>query len=319
MSYPTGIMAGMNVREATARIANTQFGLITRTQALAAGLSEAQIRRRARSGEWDVVRPGVYAVAGVPPTWEQAACAAVLAAQPQAWASHHTAGVLWGFSRVTASAIDILTTTPRRLRLSGVVAHRSCALFTADLTRHRGILATTPERTLVDLSASLPADRLGSILDDALRRRLIQLSRLRRCVGRLQSAPGRQPAKVHTLLAARLPGYDPGDSDLETSVLGMLAAAGLPLPEQQHRVRIGGRTFRLDLAYPEVKLAIELDGWDFHRTRTAFDDDRSRANALVVAGWTVVRFTSRTPEAEIVACVRARLASLAACGQSGVA
>lgn len=76
-------------------------------------------------------------------------------------------------------------------------------------------------------------------------------------------------------------------------------------PAQQYRVRIGGRTIRIDLAYPERKLAIELDGWEFHRTRTAFDDDRTRANLLVAHGWTLVRFTSRSSDEEILGCLRA--------------
>ena len=90
-------------------------------------------------------------------------------------------------------------------------------------------------------------------------------------------------------------------------MLRVLVAAGLTAPVQQHRVRIGGRTFRVDLAYVGIKLAIELDGWEFHGSRSAFDDDRARANALVAAGWTVLRFTSRSTDAEIVACVRAAL------------
>lgn len=77
-----------------------------------------------------------------------------------------------------------------------------------------------------------------------------------------------------------------------------------------------GRVFRVDLAYPAVGLAIELDGWEFHHTRSAFDQDRSRANALVAAGWTLVRFTSRTTDAEMLRTVRR---ALERCGRSGVA
>lgn len=130
------------------------------------------------------------------------------------------------------------------------------------------------------------------------------------------SAPGRRLAAVQELLVERLPGYDPGESDLETRVLRLIVRNGLPVPVQQHRVRVAGRTFRVDLAYPDVRLAIELDGWEFHRTRTAFDQDRSRANALVVGGWTVVRFTSRSTEDEILTCIRS---ARVAFGRSGAA
>jgi hypothetical protein len=306
----------MGARDVLARLGRAQFGLITRQQALAAGLSTGQIRRRVRSGEWVVIRPTVYAVAGAPPSWCQAVLAVALAAGPDAWASGETAAALWGFPGASPEAIDVVTPLGRRVRMDGVREHRSSALFTADLARHRGIPVTTPARTLVDISPHFPTARLGAILDDALRRRLIRLDGLRRCVGRLDAAPGRHPAKVRRLLAERLPGYDPGDSDLETRVLRLLVGAGLPVPVQQYGVRIGGRTFRLDLGYPDLKLAIELDGWDFHRTRTAFDHDRDRANALVIAGWALVRFTSRTSDTEIVACVQSARALF---GQSGVA
>lgn len=261
-----------------------------------------------RSGEWNVARPRVYAVAGAPPSWAQCVAAAALSLQPRAWASHGTAGRLWGFPGVEAGDLDVVVDLDRRIRTQGVRPHRSGALFTADLTQHLRIPVTSPERTLVDLSADVAAAPLGRILDDGLRRRLIRLERLRVCVARLAKAPGRQPAVVQELLAARLPGYDPGDSDLETRVLRLLVGSGLAVPVQQHRIRVAGRTLKLDLAYPPARVAIELYGWEFHNSRSAFDDDRARATAIRLAGWTLLEFTSRTADAAIVAAVGAALA-----------
>ncbi|MDQ2826376.1 MAG: type IV toxin-antitoxin system AbiEi family antitoxin domain-containing protein [Actinomycetota bacterium] len=293
----------MNTRLAPNQIARRQHALVTFDQALAAGLSPCQVRHRVRSGEWSPIRPGVYAIGGAPPTWLQAVAAVALSSGPNAWISHQTAGALWSLPGVTDDAIHVVTSLDRRIRLAGAVGHRSGALFSADLTTRAGIPVTTPARTLVDVSACLTSRQLGMAVDDALRRRVMTLVSLQRCVARLAGAPGRRPAAVEELLLQRLPGCGPGDSDLETRVLRLLVAAGFPPPVQQHRVRLGGRTFRIDLAYPELCLAIELDGWEFHRARTAFDDDRSRANLLVVQGWAVVRFTSRSTDEEIVACI----------------
>jgi hypothetical protein len=293
------------------KIAVAQHSLVTLEQATKCGMTRGQIRHKVRSGEWLVARRGVYAVAGVPATWTQAVAAAVLSLQPRGWASHATAGRLWGFDVPVPPAIDVLVDLERRVKMDGVASHRSGALFTADLTRHLHMPVTSPERTIVDLSAIVPVRGLGRMVDDGLRRRLVRLDRLSTCLARLPKSPGRRPAAVQELLAERLPGYDPGDSDLETRVLRALVAAGLPPPAQQHRVRIAGRTFRIDLAFVGAKLAIELDGWECHGSRSAFDDDRSRANLLVAAGWTLLRFTSRSTDAEIVACVRAAL------GESG--
>lgn len=179
------------------------------------------------------------------------------------------------------------------------------ALFSADLTVHHHIPVVAPARALVDVSGTLSCHQLGTAIDDAIRRRIMTLQAMRQCVGRLTEAPGRRLAVLHEVLAERVPGYDPGESDLESRVLRVLVAKGFAPPVQQHRVRLGGCTLRIDLAYPAKRLAIELDGWEFHRTRTAFDDDRTRANLLVSHGWTIVRFTSRSTDDEIVACLRA--------------
>ncbi len=80
----------------TERRAELQWGLLTYAQARGSGLSPQQIQRRVASGRWRQVRHGVFAVAGVPPSWEQCVMAAVLAAGDGAVASHFTAGALVG-------------------------------------------------------------------------------------------------------------------------------------------------------------------------------------------------------------------------------
>jgi hypothetical protein len=302
------------------RIAAAQHGLVTADQAVHAGLSTEQIRYLTRSGRWIALRPKVYAVAGAPPTEFQAMAAAVFAAGPQAWASHATAGALWQFPRVHGATIEVVTPLDRKVGLFGVSGHRSGRLFTDDLSLHRRIPTTSPERTLIDLSGRLSEAELAHILDDGLRRGVLRLARLSRCAGRLAGAPKRRPSAIQALLAERCPGYDPGDSDLETRVLRLLVAGGFPPPVQQFRLRLGSRTVRLDLAHPQVMLAMELDGWEHHRARTAFDDDRARGNLIVAAGWTLVRFTSRTSEAGIIGCVRAvwdRFGKSGASGRTG--
>ena len=244
-------------------------------------------------------------MAGAPPTFDQTIAAAVYAAGPRVWASHATAGVLWGMPGVEAPKIEVVSPLDRKVGLTGVRGHRSGALFTRDLTVLRRIAVTSAERTLVDLSGRMPDSALARILDDSLRRRVMRLDRLRSCVGRLGGSPGRRTSVIQELLVERLPGYDPGDSDLETRSLRLIVAHGFPPPVQQYRLRIGGRTILLDLAHPDVMLAMELDGFEYHRTRAAFDDDRTRGNLIVAAGWTLVRFTSRTPDADIISSVRA--------------
>jgi very-short-patch-repair endonuclease len=98
-------------------------------------------------------------------------------------------------------------------------------------------------------------------------------------------------ARVRRVLDRRLEG-GPSDSELEMRVVRVLRRARMPLPVRQHEVWLGGRLLaRADLAYPDRRLLIELDGWSAHGTRRAFQADRRRQNSLVLAGWTLLRFT----------------------------
>ena len=276
------------------RITRRQRGLITRLQALLAGLSDGEIQGLLRRRIWIEVRPGVYAVAGAPQSWEQVVQATLLSAGPDAWASHQTGAHLWSVRRVEQpELIEVLTGLERRVTLAGVVGRRSRELFDADLTARLGIPCVSAPRALVDTSRSMNHEQLGRALDDLLRRKLCTLDEMRRCVDRLHPGPGRPLKGMHSVLAERWPGYDPGDSDLETRAVRAIAMAGLPLPKQQHRMWLGGKPVRIDLAYPELKIAIEVDSWEYHgQVRSQFDCDHIRRDELVLLQWTPFTFTS---------------------------
>ena len=74
----------------------------------------------------------------------------------------------------------------------------------------------------------------------------------------------------------KVPGFGPGDSDLEQEALEAIASAGLPLPDRHYRVVVDSHTYEIDLAYPEQWIAIELLGFRDHGHRSALDDARSR-------------------------------------------
>jgi very-short-patch-repair endonuclease len=287
-----------------------QYGLITRTQCIELGMRPHVIDHRLACGRWQAIRPGVYLIAGSPPSWEQAVMAACLAGGVGTVASHTTAARLWGFDATTQAGIHVMSDRERRIRLEGVVAHRSILLPKLDRTRHRRIPTTTAARTLVEVSGSIGPSATGLWLDDGMRRRVTRLADVRTCVARLAGPGRRKLSVIRDVLTTRLPGYDPGDSNLEVRALRALRDGGLPSPVQQHRVVVGGRKCRIDLAYPEAMVAIELDGWTWHGNRTAFDADRARANELEAAGWHVFRFTSATSNADIARVIRTALTNL---------
>lgn len=49
---------------------------------------------------------------------------------------------------------------------------------------------------------------------------------------------------------------------------------------------------RADFAWPEARLLAEIDGYEFHQSLECFIEDRHRQNALVLAGWRVLRFSA---------------------------
>lgn len=105
------------------------------------------------------------------------------------------------------------------------------------------------------------------------------------------------------------------ESHLEDDFLRLVRAADLPQPRIQYILRDGDRFIaRLDFAYPEQRVAIEVDGFRYHADRRAFDDDRARANAIQAMGWLVLRITAKHLEEapdDVVAWVRRALSRYA--------
>jgi hypothetical protein len=285
-----------------AALATKQHGTITTAQARSCGLDDKAVAWRVSVGRWVPYRRGVYLIAGVPPSERQAVIAACLAV-PGSAAGRLTAARLWGLD---LPSVDRVHLVGRQARLDGVVVHRSTTLVPADVSRLGAIPLTSPARTLVDCAGTVPRDCLGPVVDDALRRGLVKLADLRACHERVDTGSGRRPTvAMREVLVERQPGYSSGDSQREADIVRLLADSGLPAPVLGHRVRLGRRTYKLDIAWPEVMRALEFDGWDTHRTFTAFHGDRQRTRRLVAAGWTILPVTARTDLHELIGDLRA--------------
>ncbi|MGH9269002.1 MAG: hypothetical protein ACRD0D_12610, partial [Acidimicrobiales bacterium] len=73
-----------------------------------------------------------------------------------------------------------------------------------------------------------------------------------------------------------------------------LRRAGLPAPVRQYQVVAGRHVFLVDLAWPDHRVGVEVDGFEAHATRLAFDHDRERGVRLAWLGWRIIHATSRT-------------------------
>ncbi len=275
---------------AVTRLARRQLGLITRAQALTAGMSAGQLKRRVSSGLVVPVQRGVYRVGGGPGTFEQDVLAACLAGGPGAVASHRSAAALWRLRGVEPGAVEITVPREGKPRLPGIRVHRSARLDRSDVTLLGSLPVTRPARTLLDLAAVAPAAMEGA-LDDALVRELVTLSSVARLLKRRGASGRAGTALLRELLGQRANGQVATESPLEDTIVRVLRAHGLPEPERQFPVQLpDGTVARIDLAYPPVRLGIEGDGRIFHSGREDFLRDRARSNRLAALGWTLLRY-----------------------------
>jgi hypothetical protein len=275
-----------------ARVAEDQYGLVSRAQVIEAGATNGLIQRRLDAGRWVHLFPGVYRMAGTPASWRQQVLAACLAAGDDAIASHRAAARLWGTAGLGQRVVELSVPHARRVTLPGVRIHRTRDLPRIDLTVRDGIPVTTIERTLIDLAAVAHIDAVEEALDDIVRRRLTTVRRVARRVETLERKGRCGIGAIRLLLEARASGGPVSESTFEIRLLRAIGSAGLPLPVLQYEVRHQGRfVARVDFAYRDAKLAIEADGYGAHAGRARFDRDRARLNALTLLGWRVIHVT----------------------------
>jgi very-short-patch-repair endonuclease len=292
---------------ALTKVAARQDALWTLGQALESGFTRPSIRRRILRGRWEEVATRVYRVAqATPPTDRQLLRARTLATGGVA--SGRSAAALFGWLPFPSQPEITVRRAERRN------SHRSVRLTDrlppSDATTVDGIPTTTPIRTLIDLGGLLRRDHFEELFDEVL------------IMGNLR--PARLEARARELLASRRPGctivlqlleeshpeITRARNGWEAKVLRAIGRLGLPRPRVNYRVRVGGRTRYIDLAWPEKRVAVELDGFVAHSKRRVFDDDRVRQNDLVAAGWETYRVTWTAFHADPRAAFRHVIAAL---------
>jgi very-short-patch-repair endonuclease len=287
-----GLASEEPVDRRIARCAAAQHGVLSRSQAIGLGVTRSMVEWRLATGRWEALHPAVYRLAGTPETWRQRLLAACLAAGASSAASHRSAAVLRSLPEVPAGMIEISVPNRRRVRLGGALVHHVSTLSPVDVIAVDAIPTTTVTRTLIDLAGVVPLEALEEALDDALRRRLTSLARLRWRLAEL-GRRGRPGAKaLGTLIDARAAREGVPESVLETRFLRLLRRAGLRPPTPQYEVRVGARVLaRVDFAYPDIRLAIEIDGYQWHSGRAPWERDLTRRNTLTTLGWRLIHVT----------------------------
>lgn len=265
-------------------IAAAQHGLLTAEQLEAGGIPSATRAGWVASGRLTHPQPRVYGLAGVPPSFERDCAAALLAAGPGAALSHRSAAWLWGLVE-ESPPVELSVPRGRTPALRHVIVHQTRDPFQVHHTRNLGV--TSPMRTVLDLGAVVPDWVVDRALDAGLVKKLYSIAGVEWQLVELARKGRRGCGALRRVLDARALGRDRPDGMLEPRFARLRVRAGLPEPVYQYR--IGG--YRVDFAYPALKIAIEIDDYWSHGTHEAFERDRERRNALTLQGWTILHFT----------------------------
>lgn len=266
------------------RIAEPQHGVLTVAQLRRCDLSDGQIGRLVRSGRLIRLYRGIYRVAGSSNTFEQRVFAAILACGERAVASHRTALELRRLIEPDAIRRPDVTIPYGRKATSRLIAvHRSVVLGPRDVTTVGVIPVTRIARTIVEALPQIGADSAERALDEALRRRVEPPNAV---LHELAAGTGVLREFALDRLGRGIP-----ESELERRAIALIRRFGLPDPVRQHEVRTTGRTYRLDLAYPDHRVAVELMGRSPHWGRERWKADTDRRYDLDRAGWDVVELT----------------------------
>ena len=290
-----------------------QYGLVTREQALDAGMSPQQIQRRITAGRWRRAGPGVYLSCAQfvnAHTRLLAACLSCAGA-----ASHRSAAALHGIDGFKLGRPEV-TTVRSRGRFadglgSGIIVHRSVQMDAADMERRLAIPCTGLARTLLDLAAVLSRSRTEQALDAVLRSGRLSCDDLADALD-VHAGQGKTGVScLRAIVDERIGAGEVPLSDWSRWVGDLLHVHGLPRPVFEYRVLDGAGVLvaQVDLAYPDRLVAIELDSIRWHHNRESFVNDRRRRNRLTTAGWNVLTFTwadySQQPEALCATVARA--------------
>lgn len=280
-----------DVDQAVEALSEKQHGVFTVDQASERGASRNFIRWRLDSKRWRSLSEIVVHMAGVPLTWYSRVMAGVLDAGPGAAASHRTAACLHGIPGFKENRVEV-SRQPNSASTSRLaLVHRSRWLPPWHIVVKNGIRVTTVARTLFDLAAVVSRPRLERALDNAITMKLVTIDALNVMLEELAERGRTGVAAMRKLLEARQLGYIAPASELEARFIRFLERYGLP--DAIRQLNVGGDEWiaRVDFAYPEMKILIELDGRLHHTALLDADRDRRRRARLTAQGWKVITIT----------------------------
>lgn len=247
------------------------------------GYSEGTVERMVARAHLHRLYRGVYAVGTASVSAHGACLAAVLACGPKALLSHRSAAWLWGLTRRQPFPLEVTSPTPRAPR-PPIRLHHARFLMPADRALVAGIPVTSLPRALLDYAATVDSDRLDKGIERAEELGLFDLAAVDELLGRTAGHRGHKPL-LRALELYRPPPFT--RSGMERRFLDLVDEAGLPKPITGFN-ELG---HELDVYWPEHRLVVELDLYETHGTRAAFERDRLRQEDLLLDDIRMTRVT----------------------------
>jgi very-short-patch-repair endonuclease len=264
--------------------------VVSRAQLIELGLSARAIGHRIECGRLHPIHRGVYAVGHLAVSLRGRWMAAVLAGGEEAVLSHRSAAALWGMRRWGGGRVEVTVPRSHGRSRRGIQWHRG-ALPADEITVEDGIPVTTVPRTIFDLAGVRPRREVERAIEEAEFRRLTDPLSLHDLLARYPRRRGSRT--IREILAVGRIGEGITRSDLEELFVAFVERTGLPRPQFNVPLEVGGLFVEPDCLWRRERVIVELDSRRAHATAAAFESDRARDRRLQAAGWHVVRVTWR--------------------------
>jgi len=276
-----------------ARLAARQHGVAGRRQLLKLGFTPKAIDFRVKCGRLHVIHRGVYAVGHRALTFKGELMAALLACGPGGLVSHRTATWLWDLRPSSSRRIE-LTAARSRVHITGVTLHRPRRLHPEDRATKDGFPVTSVARTLIDFASTAKKREVERAYEQAERIQVLDRYKLRQALDRGPNRPGTKT--IRQVIAEHHPETIHTKEEFERRFFEFCRTLGFPDPLFNASVE----GYMVDAYWPDYALIVELDSWEHHGGRAAFEYDHLKKARLESRGYRVVPLTwkmlTRDPE-----------------------
>jgi very-short-patch-repair endonuclease len=253
-----------------------------------------------------VIRPvhrGTVFALGEAPLDIEAEIAAACWAVPNSWASGSTAAEYWGIRRIPRGRLELSTHSDRTPRMSGVRIRRTNFLEVEYFHPVSGGVVSTPRQTLFEVAFETDDRTLLSAYEDCLNKGLVTVESVREYGSRVVKMGRPGSARFKRVILGR-----PDELPVAMSHPELVLAVALEDQDQRWKRQWGvalpgGSNIRIDVARPDIRLGVEVDG-HLHDSELGVRSDKHRDLAVARVGWQILRVTTTDVEEDLRSVTR---------------